>query len=278
MSTFHEMIAHNLHPSLSLSLSRRYYIPSHTRTEDESSRASIPGDVQRSPCRLIFSSVPDAKNMIGARRCSHGYVSAHAVEERRRRENRRFSVARGRTRGVGRRRKEGREGDAERGRRSEQLVRKIKEKEGLVRSPATGWMRTRTWTRGLQERGMETLGEKRRETRRVERKREKRGRRWPEGRQRRRSERVKRVRRRNGWKANRGDQEGGRGYQERTSQVAVRWRIIIVASSVSRISFLRALRYYKRGHVNRVCAYSRWKITDRAEYRKFLLASPARDF
>lgn len=98
MSTFHEMIAHNLHPSLSLSLSRRYYIPSHTRTEDESSRASIPGDVQRSLCRLIFSSVPDAKNMIGARRCSHGYVSAHAVEERRRRENRRFSVARGRTR------------------------------------------------------------------------------------------------------------------------------------------------------------------------------------
>lgn len=41
-------------------------------------------------------------------------------------------------------RKGGREGDAERGRRSEQLVRKIKEKEGLVRSPATGWMRTRT--------------------------------------------------------------------------------------------------------------------------------------
>lgn len=102
-------------------------------------------------------------------------------------------------------------------------------------------------------------GNARREAERDEasRKREKRGRRWPEGRQRRRSERVKRVRRRNGWKANRGDQEGGRGYQERTSQVAVRWRIIIVASSVSRISFLRALRYYKRGHVNRVCAYSR---------------------
>lgn len=56
-------------------------------------------------------------------------------------------------------------------------------------------------------------GNARREAERDEasRKREKRGRRWPEGRQRRRSERVKRVRRRNGWKANRGDQEGGEG-------------------------------------------------------------------
>lgn len=41
-------------------------------------------------------------------------------------------------------------------------------------------------------------------------------------------ERVKRVRRRNGWKAKRGEQEGG--YQERTSQVAVRWRIIIIVA------------------------------------------------
>lgn len=52
------------------------------------------------------------------------------------------AVEHGETRGG--EEKEGREGGAARGRRSEQLVRKIKEKEGLVRSPATGWMRTRT--------------------------------------------------------------------------------------------------------------------------------------
>lgn len=43
------------------------------------------------------------------------------------------------------------------------------------------------------------------------------------------SERVKRVRRRNGWMAEGIKSRGG--YQERTSQVAVRWRIIIVASN-----------------------------------------------
>lgn len=72
------------------------------------------------------------------------------------------------------------------------------------------------------------------------------------------SERVKRVRRRNGWKAKRGDQEGG--YQERTSQVAVRWRIIIVASSVSRIS---SQGFVIKHTIYRVCgSYSRQKITD----------------
>lgn len=75
------------------------------------------------------------------------------------------AVEHGRARGGGRRKEEWRERDEDAARRgrSEQLVRKIKEREGLVRSPATGWMRTRTRTRGLQERGMETLGEKRRE-------------------------------------------------------------------------------------------------------------------
>lgn len=162
------------------------------------------------------------------------------------------AVEHGETRGG--EEKEGREGGGRGAGTTERATgEEDKRERGIGEEPGHGLDENSNMNEGATRK---RDGNARREAERDEasRKREKRGRRWPEGRQRRRSERVKRVRRRNGWKANRGDQEGGRGYQERTSQVAVRWRIIIVASSVSRISFLRALRYYKRGHVNRVYA------------------------